>query len=73
MNIFGYSWNNCVLGDLTKYLKEKNLDIVGKLKIMSECASALSFMHNLRSPVIHRDIKQKNVLMLEWVKRLLQK
>lgn len=51
----------CNLGDLMKYMKSKKPDITARLKIMTECASAISFMHSLK--MVHRDIKPQTIFM----------
>ena len=54
----------CDLSNLKVYLiKNKDLSMLDKLKIMSQSASAVAFMHNQTPPIIHRDIKLENILM----------
>ena len=49
--------------DLEKYLLSSNPNFGQKLIIMHECASGISYLHNLEVPIVHRDIKLKNILM----------
>lgn len=53
----------CDLGDLPYYLRNNNVCLTQKLKIVVECACAIEFMHSLKPPIVHRDIKPTNVLM----------
>ena len=54
----------CDLSNLRVYLvKNKDLSMLDKLKIMSQSASAVAFMHSQPDPIIHRDIKLENILM----------
>ena len=54
----------CDLRDVSVYLKKNaNLDLVSRVKIMTQAASAVAFMHGQKRPVIHRDIKLENILM----------
>ena len=51
------------LGDLTKYMYERDLNIIGKLNIMLQCALGLQHLHGLTPQVIHRDLKPQNVFL----------
>lgn len=53
----------CDLGHLEQYMKNKTLNMTSKIKIMCDCACAISFMHSFTPPLVHRDIKPENVLM----------
>ena len=54
----------CDLGNLNDYLsKNPELDMLSKVKLMLESASAVAFMHAQDPPVIHRDIKLENIMM----------
>ena len=54
---------HCDLGDLGMYITGKKPDWDVKLHIMSQCASALEYMHTLKPSLVHRDIKLSNILM----------
>lgn len=62
---FWFIMEFCDLGDLPTYFRKHHtvLNFYEKLKIMVECASAITFMHSRHPPIVHRDIKPKNVLM----------
>lgn len=49
-------------GDLEDYMKKYAPNTDKQLKIMHQCASAVSHMHSLKVPIIHRDIKPSNIL-----------
>ena len=49
--------------DLEKYLRSSNPDFRRKLVIMQQCASGISYLHNMKEPIVHRDIKLKNILL----------
>ena len=54
----------CNLGDLSVYLDEhKGMNLISKVKILEQSASALAFMHRQEPPIIHRDLKLQNILM----------
>lgn len=53
----------CDLGHLEEYMKSENPNMTARIKIMCECACAISFMHSFTPPLVHRDIKPENVLM----------
>ena len=55
----------CDLGDLKYYLENhKRIDFMSKVKIMHQSASAIAFMHRQDPPIIHRDIKLENIMMV---------
>ena len=53
----------CDLGDLERFLKSRHLEMRQKLLVMYQSASAVSYLHNMKSPVIHGDIKPANILV----------
>ena len=53
----------CDAGDLTKYMKECDLNMAEKINIMYQCASAIAYMHTRKHQVVHRDIKPANIMM----------
>ena len=54
----------CNREDLSAFLqKHKAIDLMSKVKIMSQSSSAIAFMHSQRPAVIHRDLKLQNILM----------
>ena len=54
----------CSLGDLSEYLENnKAIDLMSKIKIKHQSASAVAFMHRQNPPIIHRDLKLQNILM----------
>ena len=54
----------CDLGNLSTYMRDHfDLSFQSRIHIMHELASALSFMHGLNPPIIHRDIKLENLMM----------
>eukprot|EP01130_Rhizamoeba_saxonica_P016370 TRINITY_DN755_c0_g1_i1.p1 TRINITY_DN755_c0_g1~~TRINITY_DN755_c0_g1_i1.p1 ORF type:complete len:517 (-),score=84.11 TRINITY_DN755_c0_g1_i1:1072-2622(-) len=53
-------------GDLENYLvKNPDLDIYHKLKMMKDIAKALCWLHDRENPIIHRNLKPKNILVGE--------
>ncbi|KAI9107873.1 hypothetical protein K1719_021209 [Acacia pycnantha] len=56
-------------GDLAKHLSEKNeniLDWKQRLQIAVDTAEGLDYMHTgCRPPIVHRDVKSKNILLNE--------
>ena len=62
-------------GNLEEYLQrlKTNLDLVTKLQIMTDCAGAVSYMHQLMPPVVHRDIKLANIVLQTDGKQLTSK
>ena len=54
----------CNFGDLSVYLENnKPIDLMSKVKIMHQSASAVAFMHRQKPAIIHRDLKLQNILM----------
>ena len=54
----------CNLGNLSAYLENnKTIDLVKKVRIISQSSSALAFMHRQTPAIIHRDLKLQNILM----------
>ena len=53
----------CNLGDLETYVFQQKLSVNRKLDIMYQCAQGLQHLHLLSPPVMHRDIKPKNILL----------
>ena len=53
----------CDLGNLPSFMKEYMPEVIGRLKIMHQCADAIEFMHNRNPQIVHRNIKPTNVLM----------
>lgn len=58
---------SCALGDLFVFLNHRNqsLTTASVMKIMQHTASAVEFLHSQSPPIIHRDIKLKNILVDE--------
>ena len=52
----------CPLGSLAEYCRRTELSMRRKVKIMSECAHGLNYLHN-QVQIFHRNIKPKNVLI----------
>lgn len=59
----------CGRGDLDHYMKRYTPDLDRQLKIMYQCACAVSHMHNQDDPIVHRDIKPGNILFKEEDKK----
>ena len=53
----------CDLGDLQAYLEHNEPLLAEKVNIMVQCASAISYMHNQKPCIVHRDIKLNNILL----------
>ena len=54
----------CSHKSLNSYLrKHANLDLLSKMKIKLQCASAIAYMHSQKPPITHRDIKVENILV----------
>lgn len=53
----------CDLGDLGNYLVKHNPGLNSKIKIIKECTSGVSFLHSLKPPIVHREIKPGNILL----------
>ena len=52
----------CKLGDLSEYLENnKAIDLMSKVKIIHQSASAVAFMHRQDPSIIHRDLKLQNM------------
>ncbi|GMF26409.1 unnamed protein product [Phytophthora fragariaefolia] len=72
----GVAWNRlnnltmvseyCPLGDLQRYLR-KNADLLSwahdKMHIAVGISRALEYLHSYLPPIIHRDLKSKNILL----------
>ena len=48
---------------LDEYLKENKLSQNDKLNICNKLADVLVYLHNQKNPVIHRDIKPRNIIV----------
>lgn len=53
----------CDLGDLNKYVKNKDPNMETKLRFMLQTAEAIRHMHGQEYPIVHRDIKPANILV----------
>ena len=54
----------CELGDLGDYLAANpGLRFERKVVIMHQIADAIAFMHGHQTPLVHRDVKLKNILV----------
>ena len=54
----------CDLGDLHDFMdKSPRMEIERKVKIMLQSSSAIAYMHKQHPPIVHRDIKQKNIML----------
>eukprot|EP00468_Gymnochlora_sp_CCMP2014_P014785 CAMPEP_0167768684 /NCGR_PEP_ID=MMETSP0110_2-20121227/16824_1 /TAXON_ID=629695 /ORGANISM="Gymnochlora sp., Strain CCMP2014" /LENGTH=297 /DNA_ID=CAMNT_0007657425 /DNA_START=453 /DNA_END=1343 /DNA_ORIENTATION=+ len=61
----------CHRGSLYKVLKENKLRARRKMQLMLQATNALSYLHGMRPPFIHRDIKSRNFLItLDWTLKL---
>ena len=49
--------------NLAKFLKESKPNLETKLSIMSQSALGISYLHNLKKPIVHRDLKLENILL----------
>lgn len=54
----------CDLGDLPHYFGKYRPTMGTKLKLMYECTNAIAYMHSFNPPIIHRDIKPGNILVM---------
>ena len=64
----------CSHNNLTYYIQENvEMDLLSRLEIFRQCASALFFMHCQKPKIIHRDIKMENILMTESDGRIVSK
>lgn len=53
-----------IQGDtLDVFLQTKNPDLKERLRILFDICDALDFLHNAPIPIIHRDIKAKNIML----------
>lgn len=55
----------CSGGDLQQYLSNGVPSYIVKLDIMKQCTRGISYIHGLKPPVVHRDIKPNNILIQE--------
>lgn len=53
----------CEEGDLNQYIIKTKAAMSERLKIMYQCACAVTHLHEQEHPVVHRDIKVKNILI----------
>lgn len=55
----------CAFGDMEEFLKARSLKLENELiqNIMNNTSSALEFLHSQSPPIIHRDIKLKNIFV----------
>jgi len=61
----------CERGSLFKVLAQGPISSKRKLSFMIQAASALSYLHSLTPPIIHRDVKSHNFLVTEsWMLKL---
>jgi len=53
-------------GNLYDLIHNKNEEIgwAAKLKIATDIAAGMSFLHNMDPPFLHRDLKSPNILVL---------
>ena len=63
----------CRLGDLNKYCIHNEVDLLQKVKFMCECTKAIDHLHGLSPPIVHRDVKPQNVLIVEDSERVIAK
>lgn len=74
INIFGVCLHKNEMFIITEYFEHKSLHIylkrnkgkisfLKKIDILFDIAKALSYLHSLDKPIIHRDIKPHNVLI----------
>ena len=52
-------------GDLRHYYNQQDYDFFKALKIIAGVAKGMAYMHSMPAPVIHRDLKSGNVLIME--------
>jgi serine/threonine-protein kinase len=60
---------NCSLGDLVK--RGYRFDVKAICSVGMQVTQALSYIHSLTSPIIHRDVTPKNILVFpNWIYKL---
>ena len=52
-------------GDLGRYYKKEDYEFFTALKIIAGVAKGMAYMHSMPAPVVHRDLKSANVLIME--------
>ena len=63
-NAFWIFMELCDMGDLHDYMeKNPNIEIERKIKIMLQSSSGVAYMHKQHQPIVHRDIKPKNIML----------
>ena len=50
-------------GDMEEYLDQNQVEYHEKLRMMSDVASGMKYLHNHKPPIIHGDFKIRNVLI----------
>lgn len=54
----------CDLGDLDGYVKKHNPNLITKLGFVKMLSEAVAYMHGQDTPVVHRDIKLTNIMVM---------
>ena len=62
-NVYWIFTEYCELGDVDDYCSKNALTQLSKVDIMLQVAKAVSFLHHLETPIVHRDVKPENVVL----------
>jgi serine/threonine protein kinase len=71
LSIYMECWTTCLASHLksTKEKERNMLPVKDIIQILISISSALSYIHNLENPIVHRDVKVCPLLMIEEKKR----
>lgn len=62
-NAFWIIMDFCEGGDLNCYMVKTKPQMIERVKIMYQCACAVTHLHELDRPIVHRDLKVNNILI----------